>query len=435
MNFNYSTKSNLLALLVVIHLLFFSIKVYLGNFFLQDSLEYYQLAENIKNHLSFYSGDFYAEINLENYTKRPPLYGLFILIFSFFLKSKLTVLIAQNILSIIGIRLVIRMFKKYVTNINIILYTVLIISSINQFVYTNYLMSEILFQFLLILLCYTFHKTIQTKSLSFLIYNQIIIALLFLTKPIFYLFIIPNIVICIWLTNRILKKAYLLSLIPIITLLLYITWNEKRTGSYEFSSIQNLSLKNFNLKYFHINKYGLDYAMKVNDEISKEADTQNNYKERQHYVKTKSIQYLKKDLFSYTWFHIKGGLRMLIDPGRFDIYNFFNFENKNEVGFLSHINQGGIHGAFNYFKQQPLIILIILPLILILNFIKVIGFSLYLIKYPKSVSPFLIYTLLIIIYIVFLTGPLGASRFLVPIIPFYCMFASLGLSKKQIQLD
>ncbi len=431
MRFNFKANSNTLIVLVLTHLIFFSVKVYLGNFFLQDSYEYYALAENIHNQFTFYSSDLNAQINFENYTKRPPMYGIFILVFSFLLKSKITVLITQNILSVFNIVITINIFKAYVNNINIKLYVALVIVSLSQFVYANYLMSELFFQFLIILLCYSFHKILKNKSLKYVLYSQLIIILLFLTKPIFYLFVIPNIIICIWLTKRIVRKAYLFSLIPLIALLLYISWNEQRTGSYEFSSIQNLSLKNYSLNYFHTNKYGKDYALKTNNTISAEAYKSTTYKERQQTVKAMIIKHLKKDIFSYTWFHIKGSFRMFLDPGRFDLYNYFNFENAGKVGFLSHINNGGITGAFNYFKQQPLLILILIPLVLAFNIIKAFGFILFWIKNYKTASPFLIFTLFIIVYIACLTGPSGASRFLVPILPLYCIFASQGFNKKQ----
>ena len=432
MSFNFKANSKTLIVLILVHLIFFFVKVCLGDFFLQDSYDYYKLAENINNHFTFYSADLNSVINFENYTKRPPLYALFILVFSFLLKLKVTVLIAQNILSIFSILLTINIFKAYINNINIKLYVSLIIASASQFVYANYLMSELFFQFLIILLCYSFHKTIKTKSLKYVLYSQFIIIFLFLTKPVFYLFVIPNIIICICLAKRIVRKAYLFSLIPIAALLLYITWNEQRTGSYEFSSIQNLSVTNYSLKYFHTNKYGKDYALKINKQINNEADKSTSYKERQHVLKTKTLGYIKKDLFSYAWFHIKGSFRMLLDPGRFDLYNFFNFENTGEVGFLSHINSGGITGAFNYFKQQPLLILILIPVILVFNIIKAFGFTLFWIKNYKTAPPFLFYALFIIVYIVGLTGPSGAARFLVPLIPLYCIFASQGFNKKQI---
>ncbi|MFD0990241.1 hypothetical protein ACFQ1R_09045 [Mariniflexile jejuense] len=330
-----------------------------------------------------------------------------------------------------NILLTISIFNKHfnITNKHKI-FIVLIAASISQFIYANYLMSEILLQFLIILLCYAFQNTITKKSLWWLFGFQLIIVLLFLTKPVFYLFVIPNILICIWLSKYISKAAFF-SLIPVLALVMYMSWNEQRTGHFEFSSIQNLALKNYNLLYFQTNKYNKDYAHKINDKIDNEIAQLDSYKEKQQAIKSLSTQYIKKDFLSYTWFHFKGSFRMFIDPGRFDLYNFFNFNNKNEVGFLEHLNSNGITGAFNYFKKQPIIIILLLPIILILNLIKLFGFGKFWITNYKTVSPVLWLAFFIIIYVTLLTGPLSASRFLVPLLPLYCMFASLGLLNLQ----
>jgi hypothetical protein len=209
------------------------------------------------------------------------------------------------------------------------------------------------------------------------------------------------------------------------------SWNEQRTGCFEFSSIQNLALINYNLKYFHTYKYNEEYALKINAEINDKAEKVNSYKEKQHIIKSLSTKYIKKDWLSYSWFHIQGSLRMFLDPGRFDLYNFFNYTNKNEVGFLAHINREGIIGAFNYFKLQPLLIILLLPLIFVFNLIKMYGFTIYWVMHYKTATPILYFALFIILYIAILTGPGGASRFLVPVLPFYCMFASKGILEKN----
>ncbi len=421
----------LFIVLLSIHFIFFIIKISLGDYFLADSYEYYNLAENIKNYFKFYSGDINSSIiNPEYYTKRPPLYGIYILIFSCFLKSKVILLMTQNILSISSIFLCIKLFKNYYKRINRKILIIFLITSISQFIYANYLMSEILFQFLIVLLCYFFHEAFTKKNIYNFLYFQIVVILLFLTKPIFYLFIIPNIILCIWFTKHI-KYAYVLSLIPIGICLLYMGWNNKRTGSFDFSSIQNINLKEYNLYYFHLNRYGEDYALKINSMISDHVDKKTTYRDKQNEMKSLTLKYIKKDFLSYTIAHFKGSIKMFFDPGRFDLYNFFEFKNAEEVGFLKHFNEGGIWGAYKYFKKQPLAIIILIPIILILNIFKVIGFILFWIKHYKTAPALQWFMLFIIIYITMLTGLIGASRFMVPLLPIYLLFATLGYTTKK----
>ena len=122
---------------------------------------------------------------------------------------------------------------------------------------------------------------------------------------------------------------------------------------------------------------------------------------------------------------------MFLDPGRFDVYNFFELKKKNGVGFLEQLNKNGLMGAFTYYKKQPFIIIIIIPILLLFNLIKGFGFARFWIKNYKTVPLVGWFMLFIIIYISGLTGIIGASRFLVPILPIYILFATLGLSNKK----
>jgi hypothetical protein len=120
---------------------------------------------------------------------------------------------------------------------------------------------------------------------------------------------------------------------------------------------------------------------------------------------------------------------MFLDPGRFDLYNFFEFRNNSQVGFLKHINEGGIIGAYKYLKEQPLAIVIIVPIVLLFNLFKGIGFVLFWIKNHKTSAPIFWFMLFIMVYLTVLVGLIGASRFLLPILPIYLFFAVLGYLK------
>ncbi|MCB0450240.1 MAG: glycosyltransferase family 39 protein [Confluentibacter sp.] len=422
-------KYKLFLVILVAHGLFFTIKLSLGNFFfIEDSFEYYRLAENIKHGVGFYSGDIHANIQFEDYTKRPPLYSIFILVFSFLLHSKIAVLFMQNVLSIASIFMCLRLFEAYHKPISQKILLAFLLTSLSQFVYSNYLMSEILLQFLIVLLCYLFHAIVTEKKWQYLVCFQAVIILLFLTKPVFYLFVVPNLVLSVWFTKHI-KNAYLYAFLPIIACVLYMNWNYQRTGSFEFSSIQNINLKNYNLYYFNVNKYGEAYAQEVNSKISAIANAKNTYAEQQKAIKEQSISYLKKDGLEYAFMHLKGSLRIFFDPGRFDIHNFFELKNTGEMGFLNQLNKNGIGGALNYFKNQPLLVIVLIPILLLFNVFKLIGFVLFWVRHYKTAPALYWFMLLIILYIVGLTGPIGAARFLVPILPMYLLFATSGLSK------
>jgi hypothetical protein len=159
------------------------------------------------------------------------------------------------------------------------------------------------------------------------------------------------------------------------------------------------------------------------------ANIKNTYSEKQNEIRKLSLNYIKKDWFSYSFFHLTGCFRMFLDPGRFDLYNFFEFSNTNEVGFLKHLNRNGVVGAFEYFKRQPFLIVLIIPIMLLFNIFKLAGFVIFWINNYKTTPALFWFMLFIIIYIVTLTGLIGSARFLVPILPIYLMFAALGYSQ------
>lgn len=429
-------NKNFILGLIGIHLLFFITKIWIGDYFILDSYEYYKLSENILYEFEFYCGDLNNTIDLRNYNRRPPLYSIFILVSSFFLKFNTGILLFQNILSVVSLVLIRKIFKEHSFKINTALYFLFIATSLNQFIYSNLIMSEMFFQFMIILLFYSLHRVIQNPSWKRLIIFQLLIALVFLTKPVFYLFIIPNIVLTFLIYKKTkIRWGFLSSILPISIFVLYSFWNYNRTGSADFSSMQNFNLLEWNVKYFHQNKYGAQKALAINDSILSKSEEIKSYPERQNYIKNSSIEYIKKDLIGYSIFHLKGCFRIFVDPGRFDIANFFKIESENsELGILHHINEGGIKGAFNFLRSQNILLFISFFLILFFNLIKVIGFVWFWIRNYKN-QPLTIFVMLfVILYITALTGPLGASRFFVPILPSYLMFTTLGFNDILLKL-
>jgi hypothetical protein len=121
-------------------------------------------------------------------------------------------------------------------------------------------------------------------------------------------------------------------------------------------------------------------------------------------------------------------IRFFIDPGRFDLSNFFGLENDGNVGFLNYLNRGGIRDALNYILEQNIWLIIGLIIIGFVNTIKVIGLFLFLICRSIDIK----YRLLIfslIGYIAFATGPLGASRFSMPFIPIIIFTTLMAINK------
>ena len=429
MNWLIKNKQIVLCTLLL-HMLFFLIKINLGDFYTADSKGYLYLAENIKDSFTFYSADLNLNIRFSEYTKRPPLYGIFVLLFSLALKSQVILIFIQNILSISSILLSYKLLDEHFIKSNRWIYFILVLGSMTPLIYSNLIMSEVLFQFLMVLLIFTIFKIIKNKSWKYLILFQLIIILLYLTKPVFYLFVFPNLLLGLWFSKSI-ENAFWSGLIPIVSLLLFMVWNQSRTGHFEFSSIQTINLVDYNFYFFHMNLYGEDTALASRRNIDELALQRETYKEQQKERTRLAVNEIKKELPKYVIFHLKGCLRMFFDPGRYDIYKFFQFENSDQVGFLRYLNKDGISGATEFYKSQPLLIVILLPIILLLNVIKFVGFVKFVISVKFYANPHIWFPLLLICYIVGLSGPIGSARFMLPILPFYCFFAMQGLLKNS----
>jgi len=424
-------NNKFLIFLIVTHLLYFIYRIISNNYLIiPDAEEYFTLAKNIFNHSEFYCDELTININPELFTKRPPLYSLFIILSSFLLKSKISILFFQGVLSITSISIVKRIFESHYGKPNRLFLYVLIFSSVSQFIYTNMIMSEIFIQFLIVITIYFVNRLLKTKELKYLLFYQILIILLLLTKPIFYLFIIPNILITYLIcrhTNY--RSGVLTSLVPILVVMLYCQWNYDRTGSYNYSSIQHINLRDYNLKYFQTYKYGAKYSDSINKSIINNARSIKKYPSKLKYIQSTSLNYIKQDAKSYLFFHLAGIPKFFIDPGRFDLFIYFNLDSnkRSEVGFLKHLNEGGIKGAFGFLKTQPLMIIVLFNLILIINLVKFLGFLWFLIKLLKR-APFIFWIILIFVgYISGITGPLGAARFMIPILPLYLFLALYGI--------
>ena len=93
------------AVIALVHLVFFLLACYYRRIFMGDSFEYIYEAVNIKDALFFYSGNPAMPIEAEYMTQRQPLYPIFLLSVYFFSINNWVVLVLQNLLSIFNIGL------------------------------------------------------------------------------------------------------------------------------------------------------------------------------------------------------------------------------------------------------------------------------------------------------------------------------------------
>ena len=427
----FKNKRDLIFVIVLalVHLLFFIFAVYNNNYYpfsgfnfkLTDPYQYLTEAKNIIENGVFYCGDLSQPINFDFYTLRPPGYPLFLALF-YLLKAPLYVIIFfQNIISIASIILVRKtiLLFNYKKKYDILLMGFLLLTP-SQFIYANTIFSEVVFQFFIVSMFRYIALFIKFKEKKYLLWYSLVFVLAALTKPVMYLFVVPSMLYMFYVSYKT-KKRYplVLSLVPVLAVLLLMSWNYKRTNTYQYSSIQTINLLNYNTRLFVMSKQGNDFADKFLDSIHNNANKIQDYSKRTAYLNNASQNYLSHNLLGYSFYHLQGSIFAMLDPGRFDISNFFmlNTKNVNQKGILFHLNNGGIFSVIKFLiGTYSIPLLLFLGLILFFNVFKLV--SLILFVFNKKIDlNFKIFILGLLLYIILLAGPVGASRYMMPLVP------------------
>lgn len=410
----------------LLHLIYFGFQLVQQNYLLADSREYLWAAENWLNAGTWYSGDLSAPIDLNLYTKRPPGYPAFLLLFHSIGGIPL-LLAAQNLLSIFSLWLGRKLFIHLGYNPKYdYLLLIALICSPSLFIYANVVMAETLLGFLIITAVWSLQQYISSVKWKWLLLMQLALCAALLVKPVMYLWIVPNILFLLVLLvkQKKLRFSWLL-LIPLLAIITVSMRNHKITGSYSYSSIQKINLVYYNAYYFNIRQVGYEAATAELDSMIRITD-QMPYQQGWNTLQHWGISKIKQAPAEYLLFHLRGMVTFLIDPGRFDLYHFFDGGKVEGIGLLQHFSAEGLSGAWSYIRQlNPLLVafLILIAIGRTATFIGAACFSAFNLKSVVS-----LYMLLLIAYLTFATGPLGASRFAVPVVPLLLFMAVTAFS-------
>ncbi len=302
-----------------------------------------------------------------------------------------------------------------------------------QFIYSSRIMAEIPFQLILVGLAWCVYvyfgdygsgKSGQIRCVW--LFNLLLVSGM-ATKPVLYPFVIITVPISMFLYIRTRQRALIIAaLLPLLWIGIYSFRNEIRTGSPQYSSIQTANLVNYNLRYFLMVTEGFAAASQKVDSLYEVCEHTDTYREKNQCLQKGVRSVILDQPFRFANFHLKGILRYFLDPGRFDLMTFFHMEEHDSSGFLQHISRDGLKGALQFLRMQGWGLVIILGLIFLGKLMKMGGFLIYLLRGPgprydslfranSAHWPFRIFLMLMIGYLAVATGPLGASRFFLPV--------------------
>lgn len=402
---------------------------------ISDSQEYINSSINYANTGNFYCGEQSENTDYRLFSKRTPLYPLILWLFNKLNLNNNLVFILQILIGLFNIYISIKLIK-YITHnyrLPLKLYVLFLLLTPAVFIYGLFIMADIWLQFFVMLCFWFFTEFIKSKHSYWLILLIVSSTLAALTKPVFLYFSIAVSVATMiyFLLKSRHKILFLISFIPILSWYGISKQNQISTGVFHYSSIGYINLLHYNTNLFLSKTIGKTETEKILSPLMMRPESKETYIDNYTKVKTTCIQEIVKMPLKYAIFHLRGVVYFFTDPGRFDIYNFLRLESEDSNGFLHNENKD--EKLKSMFIQHPAIT-VFLILFFVINVIKTIGFVGHLWHHLKN--PIVLFGAFMVIYLALLTGPLGASRFALPvqlIIISYaaCFYNSILFKKKH----
>jgi hypothetical protein len=419
--------------LVGLHLLFLGWQLQYQHPQFPDSDRYLEAAHNLRE-----AGVLYAKplnqlpLQPQEYSIRPPGYPVLLAaVGAPGQRVPVALLVFQNLLSLFNLGVMLRWVarhRKLTSRGRWGVVLLLVATAPAQFIYANVIMSEMLLQTMVVALGLCMLAFGRTPRPTYAVGAAVATAVALLIKPVFYPFAVLFLLLSCWGAWR--QRRPWLVAVGILPLLVAGAWqlrNLERTGYFHFSSITEINLLRYNVRAVLQKTEGTEAAEQFLDTTIAAAEQRPSFAEQQRYIQQQSQVALQSHAVAYAILHLQGIGNFFLDPGRFDVVYFFGLPQPKE-GLLSQFSQRGYGGVGQYLRQLPLGLLAVLIAVAVANLARLLLALRYALNstYPKQERLVL---LGLVLYVAALTGPLGASRFVVPVLPLLLAAAALGLSR------
>lgn len=422
-------------LIIALHLLFMGKQLLFENSLLQDSKEYLFAAHNLRESHTLYAWDLDEAYNPGWLTKRPFLYPTILALAGYAscgsgsLFLFITYLL-QNLCSLLSISLALKIAKRYRDPLPPVYSVLFLLLSLSQMIYANLIMTEIWLQLCLVVIAYLL--LVKPFTQRTILYTSLLLIASMALKPVmmFTAFCFP----VYYLLRAFRKLKVVTMLVALLPLLFYFSSckvNEVRTGYYHYSSISNYNLLHYNTYAMLLNKYGMHAADSMVDSITAGSLRKPSYASQQIFVKQQCTELIKGHFWLYTYLHVRGMALCLLDPGRFDITQFFGLPHTENLIYETN-QQNRIGKIIGIFANPPGILLLVLMLFNLYKIYILLRFCFR----SRSSNPSLsahdkLLILFFPVYILFFTGPIGTSRFAMPFIPFVLLAFLLVAGRRK----
>ncbi|HAY87949.1 MAG TPA: hypothetical protein DCY51_00735, partial [Bacteroidetes bacterium] len=197
--------------------------------------------------------------------------------------------------------------------------------------------------------------------------------------------------------------------------------NYTNTNQYEYSSISTINLGQYNAKLTIAKAYGYDsaqeYVSRSEFAIPRTSKEYENYTSK---VNTLAKGTILENLTSYITVHTAGSIKMLLDPGRFELYTFFK-EPTSDGSLTEMIYAQRWSDIKAVLIKRPVLFVLFIGLFL-LAIAKLIGAAFSVTQFKR-----MYFMLIVTAYFVTIAGPVGAARFMLPVSVIYLILVCQGL--------
>ena len=383
-----------------------------------DGKEYTYAAHNLLHNNTLYSGNLDAKLDYRLFSKRTiglPLILLFQHINPYILA------VFQILLILVSFFLGLQLLRHYTLKRQVfLLYSIGFITQLAFLLHVGFVLSDLLLASLisiLVLIYYASKSSFKVKTIAI----SILWASALLVKPILLptAWLSPLIFVFILVKH---KKAEPFTLLPFLAFLVFSFFNYTSTKSFEYSSISTINLAQYNAKLAIAKKYGYDSAQQfVNSPSLAIPRTEAEYSSYLVNAKEMGVKAILENPAAYSQVHILGCIKTIVDPGRFEIYTFFN-ETTNETSLTEMLFGRNWKGIKKSLSANYLLVFVLL-LGTLFSLLKLLGFLFCLRSWKKMK-----FLLLTIAYFVIITGPVGAARFFLPVSILFLVCSAIGWS-------
>jgi hypothetical protein len=406
--------------LVLIHALYACAALHFKGFYLIDSFGYTMQADNMVANGAWYAEDWKAPLLVDYFSIRPPLYAWLIVCCRLVSDSIFPLLLLQNMISIytcwLAYRFVVQQGFASKTTERMLIVGVALYPA--QMIHANFVMTEIVFQLWLTGLLITLYNFTQLPNLKRSILLSVLLALCLLTKPVslFLPFIVWGFMLWVLFTKRYPMQLLVPQLLVLLSFHLICLQNRHATGYYHYSSIKSINQLKYNARYTLINAKGEVYADSAIAAVMRQANAASGYGERLHIMDRHATQIILNNPVAFAKIYTKGVVAFLLDPGRFDVFHFFAIEEKGTPGLMLEMQTKGTSAIGAYIQKAPVAVLFVLLLSLLWNIAVCVMLLYFTITARNHTLRNMI--LILVAYVALATGPVGVSRYRVPVFPF-----------------